>query len=413
MQLLNKNVLPAIHEKFLKRHQNSDMLIQEHGQKFNIPNLESNTHQSGLTLDQKDPEQVATFLETYGSFLYNEAQYAMLNHLLGLVNRDRLNHSSKLVFLAAITYTRTGNLIDAEYYIRKARKMPEVIKGEGKALIEYSAARIEFMKGNIDHDYFLNEFRNIVDITEDICNKLNLKINILFFELIKGMESGKFADDFEKQVTALQQEIEAADVPEDEKQMLRCHHADSQYHFAVRGEAALYREVKFKEAMGCPMPISEKQRRAFHIFKLIEESDKAVYDAFQYGKDKHIPLLLASAAFHMGQHFFARRVNLMMIPEQDKVPQDKAHVIEVFDRNQYYSLVAYNAFRELNMFQNAHEALSNAYEINQMCIFLTETSIGPQKSPELLTIIRQIEESFDLPPFQSQMDEWAKKLNKV
>jgi len=410
LQVLSKDILPELHAKFLKRHQNNDLLIQEHGQKFNIPYLESNTSRSEITLDQKDPEQVATFLENYGSFLYNEAQYAMLNHLLGLVHRTRLNNSSKLVFLTAITYTRTGNLIDAEYYLRKARKMPEVMQGDGKALIEYSAARVEFMKGHIDHDYFLTEFRSIVDSTENSFNKLNLKINILFFELIKGMESGRFADDFEQQITTLHHEIEAADVHEEEKHMLRSHHADSQFHFAVHAEGALYREVKLKEAMGCPMPMPEKQRRAFHLFKLIEDADKAVYDAFLYGKDQKIPLLLASAAFHMGQHFFARQVNLLMIAAQDKVPQDKAHVIDLFDRNQYYSLLAYNEFCNLNMFQNAHEALSNAYEINQMCIFLTETSIGPKKSAELLAIIRQIEKSFDLPPFHSKMGEWAKKL---
>lgn len=412
LQPLSKSVLPALHEKFLKRHQNNDTLIQEHGQKFNIPYLAANADQPGITLDQKDPEQLAVFLETYGSFLYNEAQYAMLNHLLGLVNRNRLIHSSKLVFLAAITYTRTGNLIDAEYYIRKARKMPAVMQGDGKALIEYSASRVEFMKGNIDHDYFLNEFRSIVDSTENSFNKLNLKINILFFELIKGLESGQFADDFEKQVTTLGQEIELADVPEEEKQMLRCHHADSQFHFAVRAEAALYREFKFKDAMGCPMPMPEKQRRAFHIFKLIEDAEKAVHDAFWYAKEKKDMLLMASAAFHMGQHFFARQVNLLMIAEEDKDPQDKAKVAELFERNQYYSLLAYNEFRNLNMFQNAHESLCTGYEINQMCIFLTEKSIGPNKSAELLTIIRQIEESFDLPPFQSKMDEWAIKLKK-
>ncbi|QXV63989.1 DUF4365 domain-containing protein [Mucilaginibacter sp. 21P] len=270
LQSLDKNVLPLLHEKFLKRHQNSDMLIKEHGQKFNITFLGPNADRSEVTLNQKDPEQVAAFLETYGNFLYNEAEYAILVHLLGLVNRSRLINSSMLVFLATITYTRTGNLIDANYYLRKARKMPELMQGESKALIEYSASRVEFMKGNIDHDYFLNEFRTNADQTENYYNKLHLKINMLFFELIKGMENGKLADDIEKQVTSLGQEIEAADVAEDEKQILRCHHADSQFHFAVRAEAALYREVSFKEAMGCPMPVAEIQRRGLDLHQLIE-----------------------------------------------------------------------------------------------------------------------------------------------
>ncbi|QXV63990.1 hypothetical protein INP83_12870 [Mucilaginibacter sp. 21P] len=92
-----------------------------------------------------------------------------------------------------------------------------------------------------------------------------------------------------------------------------------------------------------------------------------------------------------------------------KISQDKAAFVALFERNQYYSLVAYNAFRDLNMFQNAHESLCNAYDIQQLCSLLAERSPGLQTSEELLSIINRIEESFDLPPFKSRVDAWASK----
>lgn len=407
LQVLDKNALPALHQKFLARHQNNSLLIQEHGQKFNIPSMEPASAKQAGQLDVNNPAQVANFLEIYGHLLYNESEFSALNHLLGVISRDRLNNSPRLVFLAALTYVQTGNVIEAEHYLRRAKKMPLVMQGEGIAMIEYAAARVEFMKGNVDHAYFLAEFKRAAASAESLENKLNFKINILYFELIKGMETGQFPPNYEKQITELQAEIEAAVIPEGIKHMLRCHNADSQYHFAVRGEAALYQEVKYREAMGMPVPMFEKAARAVHFMKMIEVSDQIVYAAFLYAREHQDARLLASAAHQMGQHFFARSINLIMIEDRNKVAQDKAHVIALYDRNQYYSLLAYNEFLKLNMFQNAHEALAVAYEINQICIYLSGTAIGPNTPEEMLTILREIEAQFDLLPFESGMDKFA------
>jgi hypothetical protein len=177
VQVLDAALLPVLHERFVTRHRNSHLMVQEHGQKFSIPALGSKEAQATNKIDFKNPIQVADYLEKFGSLLYNEAEFAMVNQLLGSISRERLNNSPQLVFLAAITYTQTGNVIDAEYYIRKAKKMPEVMKGEGTGMIEFSAARVEFMKGNIDYAFFLEEFRKIVDDAESLENKLTLKIN--------------------------------------------------------------------------------------------------------------------------------------------------------------------------------------------------------------------------------------------
>jgi hypothetical protein len=155
-QTLSAAVLPTLHERFVKRHQNSQLMLQEHGPQFNIPSLESKQQQVVPKVNFKDPEAVAGFLELYGNWLYNEAEFAMLHQLIGLVSRSRLNNSPKLIFLAAITYTQIGHVIDAEYYIRKARRTPEVMQGEGTGMIEFAAARLEFMKGNTDYSFFLN-----------------------------------------------------------------------------------------------------------------------------------------------------------------------------------------------------------------------------------------------------------------
>jgi hypothetical protein len=412
VQVLNTAALPALHERFLTRFKNSHLMVQEHGPNFNIPSLGPKAEQPELKIDFKDPVQVADFLEKFGSLLYNKAEFATLNQLLGVISRERLNNSPQLIFLAAITYTQTGHIIDAEYYIRKARKTPEVMKGEGTGMIEFSAARLEFLKGNIDYAYFLKTFKEVAENAETLENKLTLKINILFFELLKGMETDDFPSNYEDQVASLHKEIDAANIVEYKKHLLRCHHADSQFHFAHRGEINLYGEVKLKDELNNPMPMAERASRVMRYINLINEADKAVYEAYLFGRDNELPLLQATAAHQMGQHFFARRSSLLMLREQDKMPQDKAKLVEMFERNQNYSLIAYGLFLKLNTFQNAHEALGIAYEINQLCIHLTQTPVGEKTPDELMVILKQIEETFDLLPFESGMTRMIETLRK-
>jgi hypothetical protein len=243
-------------------------------------------------------------------------------------------------------------------------------------------------------------------------NKLMLKINILFFELTKGLETDVFPPNYEQQIADLEKEIESADLSPETKHLMKCHHSDSQFHFASRGELNLFSEVKLKDQQGQPMPMMERVKRITTYIHMITESDKTVFAAYLYGRDQNHPLLKASAAHQMGQHFFAQRMNLFMMGRLHEMAKDKAKFIESFELSQNYSLIAYNEFIQLNLFHTAHEALSIAYEINLLCIHITGTRIGQKKPEELLNILREIEAAYELQPFESRLTKLLEKMKQ-
>jgi len=410
---LTSESLPVIHQKMVTRHGASRMLIKEHGHSFNIPFLEKKSDDTERKFDLKDPEKVAVFLETYGGFLFNEAEFSMIIDLLGVVPRDRISSSPSLIFLCATTFTQSGNVIEAEYFIRRAKKLGDQLTQEEKAIIEFSAVRIDFLKGNIDYPSYLERFKKISNDSESVENRLTLQINMLYFELVGLVEADNFPAEFRKRIIELGNNIETADIDTQKKHLLRIFHSETQHNFAVQKFIHDYQRLKLKEDLQIPVTIRERLDKATETLSLTNPAVEAVANAYNYAMEGGYDLLKAMAAQHAARLFFSLRSALLLVRVNDVMPADKESQSAVFDRHHQLSLLAYNQFLKLNMFQNAHEALQVAYEIQKINLFKNEIQIGPETPERLLTIIREIEMAYDLPHFESAIDSMIETLNQV
>ncbi|WP_288879231.1 DUF4365 domain-containing protein [Pedobacter panaciterrae] len=399
---LTSDILPEIHQKFRTRFENNNALLKEHGRQFNIPYLETNTN-SADKLDLKDPIKLAKFLEIHGNMLFNENEFKSISQMLGIVNKQQINSSPELIFLSAITYTRMGDVVEAEYYIRKAKKIKSQLSEEYNRIINFSELRIEFLKGNIDHALFSQKFRELSAWEVDIENKLTLDINAIWMDFMTSL------DDLDKldllhEIEQIWERISQAELSIDKKHVLNVYLSEVQHSYGVEKFLRLYHKYKIKESLQVPMSDQERATEAIAIAGLTESATSIVGKAYNYGNENKLPILKAISAHQLGKNFFTMRSALRLVAQEDKMQVNQEKLIESYLRNQTYCLVAYTLFLELHMFENAHNALTTTYEIQKLGFEITGVVSGPRSPDQLLKIIREIETAYDLMPFESAVD---------
>jgi len=403
-QIITSKELKHIHQKFATRYENSHLLIKEHGLKYNIPLLNLNEERPTILPDFNDPYQVASFLEKHGGFLFSEHEYRLILQLFGRITKDQVLSSVNLVFLSAITYTHSGNVIEAEYYLRRATKMLGQMTDEEKAIIKFSKVRIEFLKGNIDYQSFFLKFKELADNIHDEENQLIIEINLLFFETAISVNMEKIDLGVISKIERLARRIDNTNISEEKKHLFKVYHSETQHTFAIQAFINFYNKYKIKESLNIEIPIYERAEQAKLTISLTNLAADAAGKAYEFSKAKNLPLLKATAAHQLSKNFLSLRLALLLIPVEDRLAQDDTQVNEQYGRYHNLSLIAYNQFLEMHMFENAHEALSSAYDLQRLCMNLTNHSIGTVPQEGILKVIREIEGTYDLQPFDSQVD---------
>lgn len=408
--VLTAELLPQIHQKFQIRFENNRALLQEHGRQFNIPYLETNNTPS-TKLNLKDPIKLAKFLETHGNMLFNENEFKMISQMLDIVSKQQINSSPELIFLSAITYTRMGDVVEAEYYIRKAKKINPQLSAKYNRIINFSELRIEFLKGNINHDRFSEKFRELSALEDDIENKLILDINAIWMDFISSLDELDKID-LLPEIKEIWARLEQSDLSEDKKHLLNVYLSEIQHSYGVEKFLRLYHKYKIRESLKVPMSDQQRASEAIAIVGLTESAVAIVGKAYNYGDDNEFPLLKAISAHQLGQNFFNMRSALHLLNEKDKTPLNHEKTIESYTRNQNYCLIGYNLFLNLHMFENARNALSTAFDLQKLCFEITGVISGPRSPEQLMTIIQEIEAVYDLLPFKSTVDNMNSVLVK-
>lgn len=406
-KILDNDELQHIHKKFIVRHDNSHLLLLEYGSKFNIPVLDNPDQQTGLKLDINNSADVANFLEKVGGVLYNEHEFKRILQLLLKVNKEHVLKSPELIFLAAITYTQQGNIIEAEYYIRKALKICESLSQEQISIIDFSQIRIEFLKGNIDRIAFLEKLKKISLGSNRVENQLIIDINIVFFELTSSVIQDKFKPEILDKISTLIQRIENAGLTDEKKHQLKVFHSENQHNFAIHTFINTYNDFKLKESLKIAVPHFERVQCGTQTNLLTNTAEETVRKAYYFSVENKKPLLKASAAHQLSKNFLSLRSTLSMVAPEDKMAIDLTKLIKVYSDYHNLALIGYNGFLDFQMFQNAHEALTTAYEIQQLCLLSSGNLVGNLNPEDILKIVREIEITYDFQTFESAISNLA------
>ncbi|RZJ90009.1 MAG: DUF4365 domain-containing protein [Chryseobacterium sp.] len=260
---LHNQSLSTLHERYRKRFENSSRLLEKHGPEFNIPVL---THEKGKLNENKvdfdDSSDIPDLLEKHGAMLYNEHQFAILHQMLGRVSKNDIDHSTELIFLAAITYTQVGQIVEAEYYIRKANKRSAELSEEKLTIISFSQIRVDFLKGDIDYVEFQVRLKKLAEKVNDIENQLVIDINLLLFEIAGLQEDLEARTIFENKLAELFDRIEEANIITDKKQLLIVYFSEIVHTYAVGRFMADFAEYKIKEILGVKSSDAQRKKLA-------------------------------------------------------------------------------------------------------------------------------------------------------
>lgn len=398
-QILTKESVADIHLTMVNRHENNLKLIESYGKNFDIPYL-SISRQSPGASDLNDPIQAGAFLTRFGTFMFNEQEYAKILLLLGQVNTVIINNSIELQFLAAITYTRTGNVIEAEYYLRKLERRKQELTAEQKAIILFSEVRVDFLKGSIDYPNFIKRLNTLSDQVEGTENQLIVRINKLFFKLNEAALSGILEIEVKDQIDDLTNTINTASLTDDQKHLMLVYHAENIHAFALEAFLHFNSSYKMSQSLNIEVPVNVRTAFARLSVSMLLEAQMLAFEAFQFSVKNEFYLLKASAAHNLGKFFYQTQYYLLMQGIDDEPKKDESKITE-YRKNFAFSATAYNQFRQLQMQQNAHEALTNAYELKMLCKGMHFEDIGTATAEELLAGISALEQENHLPNFQS------------
>jgi hypothetical protein len=336
----------------------------------------------------------------YGTYLFNQGGFSWVLDLLARLTQGVVNSSIDLSFLSAITYTQIGSVVDAEYFLRKINKRQNELTDEQKGIIQFSELRLDFLKGNVNYKAFLEKLSVMKDYVKDPENLLTIEINTLFFELTDNALGGDIDLEARDKIDALTDKINQTELDENKRQLLLVYHAENIQSYGLEAFLHFYSAYQIKLSLNIDVPVEARVAFANLTIAMNKRAMETVFSAYQYAEKKNLLLLKASAAHNLGKFFFHLNYYLLMqgIGDDPVLDEDR---IQRYRTHQNFSLIAYNRFRELHMIQNAHEALTVAYELQYLCFKMHLTKIGPKTGNELLEIIRLLELEGGLQPFES------------
>lgn len=408
IQIINDTTLSVIHQRMVERHERHQQLVAGHGSKFNIPFLQTR-NEKPAEFDLKDPGQIVLFLQKYGVFLFNEQEHEKLITLFQLLNHHIVNNSTFLLFLAGITYTRIGNVIEAEYYLRRLRSKQNELTLEQQGIVQFSEIRLEYLQGKTNYRAFVQRLINLQHTVEGAENKLLVRINTLHFELNDSAQNGNFEIRDKERIDALTEDIAASDLSEEQKHLLFVYQAENINAFALEAFLHLNSNYQLSLHLKVDMPVEVRVGMARLSTDMMMKATSLARAAYQFAEKSEMYMLQASAAHNLGKFYFQTRYYLMMQRVEDQ-PNSQGETIIGFRRSYAYSIVAYNAFMKLHMQHNAHQAVSNAYELHYLCAGLYNVEIGTKTGAELLSIIRKLESENEFQPFESSAEFILKTL---
>jgi len=405
---LEQHALAGIHARYRRRFENSSKLLEKHGPEFNIPVLIHEVVEPDDTeVDFNNPAHIPSILEKHGAMLFNEHEFAMLYQMLGRVSRNDIDRSSELIFLAAITYTQIGQMVEAEYYIRKANKRSAEFTGEKLRIISFSQIRVDFLKGDIDYVEFQERLKSLAEQVDDVENQLVIQINILLFELAGLPDDLQNRSVFEEKVAGLFNKIEAADIAIDKKHLLIVYHSEIVHTYAVGRFMTDFAHYKVKESLGIALPVAQRAKLASETVAMIQAAGAMAISAYKYAKSKDFKLLEATSQAHMGKYFFSFQFALVAVGQEKVLNETKDSLVQAYITNINYCLYANNIFQDLKLFQNAYETLGNAYQLLKLGHRLTGTYVGDLDPDEFLRIMGEMSNAFDLPAFEDITEQFA------
>jgi mRNA-degrading endonuclease YafQ of YafQ-DinJ toxin-antitoxin module len=400
--ILNQDSIKDIHRVFLERFQNHARLVQDHGAIYNIP-----------ILQKKDSAlSPIEFLRKYGFMLLELSNAAYIHNLIQSIPTRDFVSDSKLVLIAVIAYSNIGMCVDAEYYIGIARRYDSQYQQNEKDLLRFAKLRIDYLLGRNRGKSYYASLKDLSESTENLENKLILKLNILSYKLLNDAEFSTDYKDLSKEAFDFFETLETASVEIQKRYSMMMSHVQNIILYESKISTISLGRLAIKER---PLELNLNKER----FEILQETER-VFDKLRriivkcllFARSNEDHLLEATASFKLGMLTYSREFTRLIFTFQNPSIEEELKLAY-----QLLLAAAYR-FRELSLLNDYRLSLAAAHELAEISRIKYKLSLSTVEETEsIIKVINSItnkmglEEEFDDTKIQNMWNKYQEILN--
>lgn len=397
--VLTNESVNIIYDVFLKRFEAHDLLIDKHGQDFEIPSF---------GFDEKDKSSIdrlstVEMIKKYGLFFINSYDIAIVHNMLIEVPFQEIITSKELILVAVIVYSEIGKSIEAEFYLSKANQILNQYDESEKEIIKFSQIKVDFLLGKRSSDDYYKDLKSLKEITKNKYNEVQININLLYYSILEQVRKNEFDESLESTIMDTFKAIADLDLDESKKHLFNVYHSENLHMYISSWMLKKVSSIRLRDALNVHVDIQERVSALKKANEFINSALSFVLKAWEFGKKKPDKLVEAHALFAMGRFFFTKEYDFLLLGFKD----NQTDVQVNFKRSFLQSLKSHNLFLELGYLKEARLSLINAYELNRLAKLYHQFDITVDSVSEEVIInnLRASEQTMGIKnPYQSIVD---------
>lgn len=354
--------LKSIHKTFINRFINTNALIEEYGDDFNIPSIGLRKPIKPVDSNSRRTIEAIKLLETIGPYLFNQRDYLKITGLLEILAK-RDFHRPRISYIAAITYTEVGELLDADYFLKLSYARKEQYSGEEFFALEMQRFKVDFSLGLYDKGELLTKLKNLRENCENTDNLRNIDININMLEINQKIGKLSFDKNIISEVERIFEDIEQLTNNEEQKYFQKIFQSENLigvltrlYSDYLNDNRLLINENRFE-------PLKNRSNELKEIMSSFEKVVYIINDSLEYANTNNNKLMKAHALHKLAVAFFSMNLSHFI---NEKSPKDKHEAQTILESSIHNTISAYNLFIEIEVYQFAYHAITLAYEIYRL-----------------------------------------------
>lgn len=262
----NEEVL-KIHKRFLNYFKRRDQMMLDHNTNYDLP----------IAKDSYEAKSTVQILTKYGGTLFNQSRFSAICAGLDRIPKKSFEQK-EICYLAAITYTEVGNVVDAGYYFQLCDRQKSEFTNEQRDMLDIQKFRLEYFLGKKSTSELRNVLNNKSFSRETEKQVLAIKANLLGLDLREFKPTEFYDEEFINSIVETLDEIEKSNHPEISNQYLLLGVAEV-LNNAING---IMRDMIFNtqisEALGGGSPMNSERKSKFLQLEKLNDRSQGYWD---------------------------------------------------------------------------------------------------------------------------------------
>lgn len=408
--ILDQNSIINVHKFMVERHKNAQLCNIANASKYNIPIFEDNIVENEI--DFHNPDTILHYLKNYGWNLIDINNFNLLKSMFEKLPHGTIMSSQDLLLLASVVNCEMGNIIDADFFLKKSELFEE-FDTEKIEIKLFTRFKIEFALGRNDFEKFLVDLEKLKESVVNKHNKILIDLNIILIKLFSQSETQKFLKDIIKDIDELFLNIIKSEIDENKKHLLITFHTTIFNVYASKLIVNQVSEFHIRQTLRSTFrsmnSIPNRKELVEFITNFYDTSARYSMLTWKYAEETGNKYIKATSLYNLSDFFFLMTLNLSLFKENKVLKEDSR---DFFEKNIDYAFTAEVIFKEISRFKEAYLSATIAYELTLLYEFLFNQT-AQNESLKIEAHLKKIEKQMGILPYRSMVKDAFDKKEKV